>query len=339
MPLYLDTQYARLVGSRLHLFKTKGPNLFNFRCPFCGDSTTNKYKSRAYLYEDEGSLAFKCHNCAVSMGFRFFLMKIDESLAAEYRLEVFKATHSTSRIAWQTTSFQNSQSPIFHSLCVSPLGSPLSALPPTHPARMYCYNRGLPDSCLDRFHYTMAMDRLASLAPEKYTPERLGRDERILIPFYSTAGDLIGLSGRAMYPSKLRYVTMRLREGEPLIFGLNRWQSASFTYLTEGAFDSVFLPNALAAGGLDFKRALTLMSVNRSIIVFDNQPRNKQVVAQMSNLISGGWSVVVWPRSWHYKDINDAIQAGCSSSDVLEIINTNVQSGLGLQLAISHWQR
>ena len=47
----IDTQYIRLLGSQLGLFKEKGNKVWNFRCPYCGDSKKSKVKARGYVFQ------------------------------------------------------------------------------------------------------------------------------------------------------------------------------------------------------------------------------------------------------------------------------------------------
>ena len=41
---YIDTKYINLVSVRLNKFAEKKRGLYNFRCPYCGDS--QKYKNK-----------------------------------------------------------------------------------------------------------------------------------------------------------------------------------------------------------------------------------------------------------------------------------------------------
>ena len=56
---YVDLKYINILSGRLSLFKRKSNNLFNFRCPFCGDSQRNKLKARGYVYAKENKYSFK----------------------------------------------------------------------------------------------------------------------------------------------------------------------------------------------------------------------------------------------------------------------------------------
>ena len=76
----VDSKYINLVSSRLQKFKRVKPDLYNFRCPICGDSKKNKSKTRGYLYTIKADVNFKCHNCGSSMTFSNFLKNIDTTM-------------------------------------------------------------------------------------------------------------------------------------------------------------------------------------------------------------------------------------------------------------------
>ena len=46
----VDSKYIGLISSRLQQFKRVKADLYNFRCPICGDSKKHKNKARGYIY-------------------------------------------------------------------------------------------------------------------------------------------------------------------------------------------------------------------------------------------------------------------------------------------------
>jgi hypothetical protein len=141
-----------------------------------------------------------------------------------------------------------------------------------------------------------------------------------------------------MGSSTLRYVTVRITD-DPLIYGLDRIVRGKKIYITEGPIDSMFLPNSIAAGGTDFARALYNVAGEEAILIFDNQPRNKQVVKRVESFVSRGYAMVIWNSTWNYKDINDAILSGCSVPAIEDILNKSTFKGLALKLAIRDWKK
>jgi transcription elongation factor Elf1 len=90
----VDSKYIGLISSRLQKFKKVKADLYNFRCPICGDSQKNKNKTRGYLYQVKNNTNFKCHNCGASMSLNNFLKTLDPTLHKQYTLEKFKEGHT-----------------------------------------------------------------------------------------------------------------------------------------------------------------------------------------------------------------------------------------------------
>ena len=93
----VDSKYIGLISSRLEKFKRVKTDLYNFRCPICGDSKKNKSKTRGYLYAVKANVNFKCHNCGASMSFNNFLKQLDSSIQKNYAMEKFKEGHAGGR--------------------------------------------------------------------------------------------------------------------------------------------------------------------------------------------------------------------------------------------------
>ena len=87
---YIDQKYLLLVSSQLKLFKKKNDGLYNFRCPYCGDSKKSQTKARGFMFRKENSMIYKCHNCGVGASFKNFLKQVDSKIYNEYILERYK---------------------------------------------------------------------------------------------------------------------------------------------------------------------------------------------------------------------------------------------------------
>jgi hypothetical protein len=173
----------------------------------------------------------------------------------------------------------------------------------------------------------------------KYRDRVLGNDPRLVIPFYSRQGKLIGISGRALNNNKLRYLTLKFDETLPLIYGLRTVDYNKRVYVTEGPIDSLFLPNSIAVAGSDFAKLNTIVPTEQAVVVFDNEPRNPEIVKKMSKIIDNGFTICIWPKSIQQKDINDMILDGLSSNIILDTVEKNKFSGLKAKMALSDWSR
>jgi len=74
-------------------------------------------------------------------------------------------------------------------------------------------------------------------------------------------------------------------------------------------------------------------------LIFDNEPRNREILKIMEKASRHNFSVCVWDKKIKENDINDMIQGGMSETDLLDTINKNTFSGLKLQLKINEWKR
>ena len=91
---HVDSKFIGLISPKLQKFKRVKPDLYNFRCPICGDSKKNKSKTRGYLYAVKTNVNFKCHNCGASMSLNNFLKTVDPYVHKQYTFEKFKDGHT-----------------------------------------------------------------------------------------------------------------------------------------------------------------------------------------------------------------------------------------------------
>jgi len=206
-------------------------------------------------------------------------------------------------------------------------------------ARKYLQDRKLPDEAIKGLWFVENAQSL-SLLSNKYKDRVLGNDPRIVIPFFDEEGELIGISGRAINDSPLRYLTMRFQDDCPLIFNLNKVDKTKTIYVTEGPIDSLFLPNSISVGGSDFKKIDDNIKEN-AVLVYDNEPRSKEILKKIEEVIDLGWSVCIWDdkRISDCKDINDMIMKGLTTEDILDIINTCTCAGLSAKLKLMEYKK
>ncbi len=332
--ILIDHKYAQMISHKLLLFKRKSDRVYNFRCPFCGDSQKNKLKTRGYLFEKSGGLIYKCHNCDVGTNLGKLIELVDPGLAKAYRLESFKerTLNTTQETPFLIPKTEVERPPII----LDSMLPRIDELPLHHRAVEYVKSRKIPKERWNDLYYARNFKELETLNPAY--EGRLLADERLVIPFRREDGLLTGVTGRAMGNSSLRYCTIRITD-DPLIYNLDRVRRGNTIYVTEGPIDSMFLSNAIGAGGTDFTRAIYSLSGENVVLIFDNQPRNKQVVKRVESFVQRGFAMVIWDSSWNFKDINDAILSGYSVSEVEHILNKSTFKGLALKLAIRDWKK
>lgn len=334
MSYYIDVKYLNLVGHRLLRFTKKKTDLWNCRCPICGDSSTNKKKSRGYFYRSKNDLFFKCHNCAASQHFGTFLKNLDGSLYQQYVFERYSKGEGGAKAHTSAENLFVFEQPIFVKDPLAEVATRLDRLPVDNEAVQYCLAREIPREHFAKLWYIASTKDIAKIAPNYdtlTTPE-----PRLLIPFYNEEGVLVGVTLRALRGESLRYIMIKIVDNTPLIFGLDDVDPELPILVVEGALDSLFLDNAIACNGASFGKIETLdLPKEQLTIVFDNEPRNKEIVRLVERYIQMGYRVCIWPNDLKEKDINEMIVAG---HDVQAIIKENAYKDLMAELKLTDWR-
>jgi hypothetical protein len=337
MSLYIDVKYLNQIGPRLEGFKNRGQYLYNCRCVICGDSQKKKTKTRGYFYRRDNDLFYKCHNCQASQHFGTFLKNYDRNLYREYALERYANGENGRPHAAPEFKFE---APVFQPL---PVTDPLEnlcvrvdTLPVTHEAREFCSLRKIPDHQLKRLYYIDDIKRIETLH-ERYRNTIQTHEPRLVIPFYDANHKLVGVSCRGLRGETLRYITVRIDETAPLIFGAELLDKSKPVYVCEGPIDSLFLDNSIAVGGTGFgKLGILGLDSNTTTIIIDNQPRNSEVVKITERVIAAGWQTFIWPAYTTAKDINDLVLIGVNPA---AIIPGHSFRGLTAQMKFNEWKK
>lgn len=332
--LWVDKKYLRLISSRFRNAKWKDDNLLNHSCPYCGDSKKNQHKARGYHFVYKDSFVYKCHNCGESKGFVNFLKEQDSQLYKQYCMEKFdkKSKRKYEPLKRETSkTIRTQKEDLLKKVgCIKAIDS--------QQARDYLNIRNIPKDKWDDLFYIEHSQSLASL-DYKYKDRVFGTDPRLVFPFYSRQGQLVGISGRALNNNELRYLTLKIDETLPLIYGLRKVDFNNTVYVTEGPIDSLFLPNSIAVAGSDFTKLKNIVPASQAVVVFDNEPRNPEIVKKMGQMIDDGFTICMWPKSIVEKDINDMVLSGLSSNVLLQMIDKNKVSGLEARMTLSDWSK
>lgn len=327
--LWIEEKYANMLSSRLDRFSKKGQHTYNFRCPYCGDSEKNRFKSRGYLYENKGHLRYKCHNCGTGKSFSMFLQDQDSNLHGDYRMEVLSESggRPPERKERPVEKRKTDASPdVLSGL------KRVTDLPANGPVREYIERRMIPERYIETMYYVPRfMEWVNTVIPGKFTEWSLKKDEpRLVIPFMDEDGNVFAVTGRSFKKSSLKYITVKFDEEMNKTFGLERVDTSKKVYIVEGPIDSFFLENSVAmagsSGGIRF---------DDSVYVLDNEPRNKDIISRMEKLINAGETVCIWPDWVHDKDINNMVMSGMSESEIKALIDENSFSGLEARLRLS----
>jgi hypothetical protein len=341
MSLLIDQKYTQLISPRFEKFQRKSDYLYACRCPLCGDSKKNKSKMRGYIYRKGNDLFFKCHNCGAGTSLGNLIKQLDAGLYKEYVMERYKAGESGNNSFKQVTTIAPPRFDKLDSDITYDNAERCDKLPDNHFCIQYLKNRRIPKEYYKLLYYT---DNYKQFVYEVYpqVDKEITADKRLVIPFYDQYNSLIALSGRALEVSdyKLRYVTLRTNESEDkLIYGLDRVNTNETIRIVEGPIDSLFLQNCVAAGDANLSLVAKSISSGKKVLIFDNEPRNKDIVRMMQDAIKLGHDIVIWPNTIAQKDINEMIMAGQTKDEIESIISSNTFSGLQAQTKFVFWKK
>ena len=336
---YIDTKYISLISPRLRNFTKKGDYLWNFSCPFCGDSQKNRRKARGFIYRTKNDLFYKCHNCSHGTNLSKLIEHVDIPLHKEYVLERYKEGLTSSGQGDRTpgagikTPKFDFKKPVFK----KSLGlQSFAELDENHPAVKFLLKRNLPRDAWNDIYFCPKFFEFSNTLIENKFPSLEGDHPRMIIPFRNKDGEIFAYQGRAFGKEKQKYITIVLDKNHPKVFGYDRVDTSRTFYVVEGPFDSLFIENCVAVAQSDLRLP---QYKDKAVLVPDNEPRNRQVCKQIERCIEEGYSVVLFPKGTEEKDINDMILSGKSSAEIMGIIHSNTHKGLQAQTVFNSWKR
>lgn len=298
---------------------------------------------RGYIYRKDNGLYYKCHNCGAGLSIGNLIRFLDESMYKKYVMERFSQGESGK---------SNYQKPVFNFKPVRfdkvekktyENAELLSELPQEHFAVRYVLSRKIPRNFFNELFFTTKFKSFVhEINPEN--DSNIADDTRIVIPFYNEYNEIEGLAGRYLdgqssATEKTRYIKINLLGSKYVYFGKNRIDISKPIKIVEGEFDSMFLNNCLAAGGSSFMPVTKEYPDSNFVFIYDNEPRNAQIVKLIEGAINKNYAVVIWPDTIKEKDVNDMIISGYSADKIEEIISSNTFKGLEAKLKFTTWRK
>lgn len=341
--LYNEVKYLKLVSYRLERFVIKKDNgnsfLANCRCPICGDSETNAKKTRGYFYSIGTKLNFKCHNCNASLSFAKWLKEFDFNIYSMFAMEEFQSKPSTYTpdAEPERKSPQLKTKPYVPSILVG-LKS-IVELNDDHPVRKYVMGRLIPEKYWSEIYYAPRFFKWTLGHTDKFKNVDMKNDHpRLVIPFFTRdTKEVFMYHARSFGDEKPKYFSIKLDKKPAPFYGLDRLDENEKVYVLEGPLDSLFLPNAVAIGSSALH---TFVDGGLDITyVVDNENRNKEILKEYKKLISMGLNVCIWPDTYEFKDINEAVESGMSIFDIKQLIDDNTFNGLRAEMRFNQWRK
>jgi transcription elongation factor Elf1 len=353
---YVDLKYLRLASVYLHQFKSAGNDVYNFRCPICGDSKKDTTKARGYVFVKGDLSLYHCHNCGApdhrTLGKLIQFLSI--SLYNEYRFEKFGHKFGGTKkeevlaenendvyIDKELTKVDNLKLKRFASERLLKVCTPLPLLDKDHSAWKYLLGRALHEDDINKLFYLSDINLLTSKI-DKYKDKKFMKHDAILIPFVDFDGVINCIQLRILdEKSKLRYLTLYLNEDRSkAIYGLNYIDPNKTVYACEGPFNSMFLDNGIAFAGSSQSNKIQYIidRIKDVVLIYDNDYRtNPDIMTALEKSINDGYKVVLYDNTFSSdEDINDIVKKlGWTRADLMKYIKSRTFSGLHAKLELS----
>jgi hypothetical protein len=101
----------------------------------------------------------------------------------------------------------------------------------------------------------------------------------------------------------------------------------------------MFLENAVATADSNLESITDVLDKSKVVLVFDNEPRNKEIVKKMEHAIDNHFNIVIWPEIFEEKDINDMILSGFSPDEIQDFISKNTFVNLRAKIEFMNWKK
>lgn len=339
--LYVDEAWMKRLSLGLKRFKKIKKNVHACRCPMCGDSKSSPTVTKFYFYVRGGQLNVQCKKCGYSKSFFNFVKDFAPNDFDEYKKETllhsFKTKkHSSKETEKQENLIQSTNHKPEFNQDITSLKHTIncSDLDETHPAKVYLYNRKFSLDQIERLLYTDDFKSVASQMDKEASKKLLDNEPRIVIPFYDRDGKIKIIQGRALNDTKMKYITIKVDDDVDKTYGLEQIDPDKTVYCVEGPLDSLFVDNCIATCDSNLTRS------HADVLIFDNEPRNPEIVNLISQAIEQGRSVVIWPNSPNQKmDINDLVKSGISKKMLMAVIRKRTFKGLLARLEFNKWKK
>ena len=142
--------------------------------------------------------------------------------------------------------------------------------------------------------------------------------------------------------SQSRYEQVKIQDDNIKLFGLDRidlGDEETKVYVTEGPIDSLFLENAVATADATLTKAANYIDKSKLVLIYDNEPRNKDICRHMEKAIEEHYLIVIWPEMIEEKDINEMILSGFSPDEIQDIISKNTFQNLRAKIEFINWKK
>jgi hypothetical protein len=299
----------------------------NVRCFICGDSKKDRTKKRGWIYFPSGEQPnYSCFNdgcSAIGINLLAKIQGIDKKEAFSQVLQRYRDRNDDDYISDEAFFLDDDGFEEF-------MDKPQETEKPARDEFIIPENwRDLDEKSQKIVDSRKIME--APYAPKKWKLYLCTKTSRIVIPWIKD-GKIESYQLRAIYKNQEPKYKFEADIDKP-IFGLDTLDyDHPYVYLIEGAFDSIFVKNGLAIGGirLSSKQQDTMENyMFDHVYMLDNQWVDESAYKETHKLLKDGKSVFIWPSTFKSKDVNEHIvKTGKNPFNDPKFLEENTFTGL-----------
>jgi hypothetical protein len=285
-------------------------------------------------------MAFKCHNCDSGRSLGAFLKDQEPSLHLQYQMESFKEKNNHQ---WQVDTITPQYTTTPAEFTYKQWPPSIVLLPIAHYAKQYVIGRGIP---VEHWNELIYVEDMSAFVKKYIDPDlQAPKTAHLVIVYRNRDGVIVGINARNFAPTdyQTKYFKTKIRKDEVMVYGAESVDTTQKVYVFEGEFDSMFLDNACAVGGINAMSGIEeYFGVNKSnvVCIIDKDQRNREVIQATEHLIKDGYAVCLFPGKIEGKDVNDFVLNHKLTHDQLkELIDKHTYSGLKAKLELSNWRK
>lgn len=303
---------------------------WNFRCPICGDSASDKRKRRGYLLGGPGRTThiFYCHNCNTTLPFTLFLREISPEHYAEWqRLRAMESLKGRRRwshgsqiqadVIWKPWNRHAERA---------------DKLSRSHPAAVYLAARKIPEENWGCASWCPDIPAMLADVMDKPFPRPWMRSG-LVWELRDADGMLTGFQCRTIDPAAPK--GMRFMKAAQAPGGFMRTSSKAPKIVLEGPIDAMTLGSAAAACSSN----LSAIPFPSAVFMTDQEPRSPAICKQLMKLVKMGRKVCMLPEAYMGMDPNSIVNAGMSIGALWRLIRANTCSGLHAAVRLAGFRR
>lgn len=338
--MFLEKQYIYRISNRLDSFKELNNNIYNSKCPICGDSKSNKNKMRFYIFYFKNKFIVKCHNCGYSNSFEYFLKDFDFNLFEDFKFEKFKS-YKNNIIKEEIdlkTNIKLESNIIIDSNNILKNILNLNQTTDSNILKYIRY-RKIPNQFYEYLYSTDDINLITSQL-EKYKELNYQKSLSLVIPFFNRNKEISMIQTRYINNNiKPRFQTFSIIEDENFVYNEHLLDYNKMVSILEGPIDSLFVYNGTSTAGSTNKNRINYVSSltkDFRIILDNDYNSNKHILKQLKLYISENFNVVIYDQKFNgIKDLNDAIISNRFTIETLnEYLDSRTFKGLKADLEL-----